>query len=129
MVRLISVPEDILLYAFRYALGRRSYAVGLVALEMRMRAKDMWRFRKQIVSEIEYAIMHDLAGDPCDVEEWKIVRKTFTDKDELIYIACPEHGPYDTTDIFPTDLMLDTWKCPICDSLLIWMYGVSPKED
>jgi ribosome biogenesis SPOUT family RNA methylase Rps3 len=46
--------RDILCYAFRYALGRRSYAVGIVIDELRRNWDDLTPFdRKLIKKEID----------------------------------------------------------------------------
>ena len=63
--------EDILLYAFRYALGRQSYAVGVVvdALEY---AWDGLRpdTRELIAKETKEAIATGSAGAAMGVAEW-----------------------------------------------------------
>lgn len=61
--------------AFRYALGRRTYAVECIStvlarLAPKMRTED----RDLIVREIEEALAKGNAGDACDIESWKKLR-------------------------------------------------------
>lgn len=52
--KVFCVPEDILFYAFRYALGRRTYAVADVASEVRAHNPTLSnKTRLLIVKEIE----------------------------------------------------------------------------
>lgn len=51
--------RDILIYAFRYALGRRSYSVGIVIDELKRNWKDFPEHdRKLIKREIRDAVGH-----------------------------------------------------------------------
>lgn len=77
----MNVEEHILFYAFRYTLGRRTYAVSQVANEI-IKHKDQLsdNTRKLIVKEIDaqkektpYGL-----GDQCDVEAWLAVRKVLS---------------------------------------------------
>ena len=66
------VKEDFIVYAFRYALGRVTYASQDVSDYL----IDNWhRFSKhtqsQIVEEIEQAIERNDAGMECDINMWK----------------------------------------------------------
>lgn len=66
--------EMILVFAFRYALGRMSTAPGIVADVLIKRWNEMDpHARYQVQSEIEAAIDRGGAGQPCDVETWKKV--------------------------------------------------------
>lgn len=57
--------------AFRYALGRRTYAVGCVADELLRFADAMDPFDKTLIaSEIRVALDKGEAGDECDVRAW-----------------------------------------------------------
>jgi hypothetical protein len=72
-----ALDEDILLFcAFRYALGRRSYVVGTIAMIIRDNWNDLSSAqRDQYVKEIREAIDKNRAGDKMDVEEWnKIIQ-------------------------------------------------------
>lgn len=65
--------EDILFFAFRYALGRRTGAVELVVREL-VRKWDKLRpqTQKQIKDEIrEYPEKWISLGDECDIREWE----------------------------------------------------------
>jgi hypothetical protein len=67
-----AVLEQILVCAFRYALGRAT----LVTLEARIWLETWWHIlkphtRKQIQDEIREAIEKGKAGEPMDVEAWK----------------------------------------------------------
>ena len=74
---MIEVPEDILLYAFRYALGRRSYAVGLVANQMMIHRDSLKRFSKTIVEDIESCTYYDKSLDRIDLDVWDEIRDVF----------------------------------------------------
>ena len=69
---MIIVPKTILLFAFRYALGRRSYAVSTVTSAIR----DNWNFlpsnmQRQLQQEIiDYKQEHKTLGDNCDEANW-----------------------------------------------------------
>jgi len=63
---------DITCYAFRYALGRKSYAVGIVCQYLKDHWKELpMRIREQIQSEIKTAIEKSDAGMDMDVKSWK----------------------------------------------------------
>ena len=67
-----SVNGDMfILAAFRYALGRRTYAVACVADELLRFADAMDPFHKMLIAkEIREAIERGEAGDECDVRAW-----------------------------------------------------------
>jgi hypothetical protein len=76
MSNLIEVEEDIILYAFRYALGRQSYSVSDVA-EIIVKNKDKLSIMSKniIIKEInELFERHDGLVFPID-DVWKIVLK------------------------------------------------------
>ena len=65
---------ELLLFGFRYALGRRSAAVS----SMSERLIKYWDLlpeftREQIHIDIRHAIQHQISGDDCDVWEWEKV--------------------------------------------------------
>lgn len=69
-----STDETILVFAFRYALGRKSTAPGFVADVLTKRWSDLQpHSRLQVQREISSAIDMGEAGQPCDVETWKQV--------------------------------------------------------
>lgn len=66
--------ETILVFAFRYALGRRSTAPGIVANHLIKQWADLsMHSRAQVKEEIRTAINRGDAGHPCDVETWREV--------------------------------------------------------
>lgn len=76
----VPVPVDsvFLMYAFRYALGRQSYAVADVAntlLDYRGHLREDWRV--QIVRDIDEAIAEGRAGADFDVKRWAEVADAF----------------------------------------------------
>lgn len=68
------VTEDMVVYAFRYALGRKTYAVQDVSDYL---IENWHRFSKhtqsQIIDDIEKAIERGEAGMECDIKMWKAV--------------------------------------------------------
>lgn len=73
----MSYNEDILFYAFRYALGRMTYAVHDVASEIiRNEASISPRTRALMIQEIGEAIEKGNAGMDMDVREWQRVADT-----------------------------------------------------
>ena len=73
-MKLKPTEETILVFAFRYALGRKTGAPGLVAGQLIEKWPRIARWsQEQIHSEIESAIRRGDAGDACDVETWKTV--------------------------------------------------------
>ncbi|MGV0949293.1 MAG: hypothetical protein ACOYB3_01380 [Azonexus sp.] len=58
-------------FAFRYALGRRTGAVGIVVDHLTKHWSSLNRFdREQIKKEIVQAIKMGEAGSDCDIQEW-----------------------------------------------------------
>lgn len=67
-----STDETILVFAFRYAIGRRSTAPGIVTDVLMKRWSEMNPHTQiQVQREIDSAMAMGEAGDPCDVETWK----------------------------------------------------------
>ena len=65
------VSEDILFYAFRYALGRMTYAVADVAGEIRAHNPTLSnKTRALIIKEIKEAEADDGLGMDMDRKEW-----------------------------------------------------------
>lgn len=65
------VPEDILFYAFRYALGRMTYAVADVASEIRAHNPTLTnKTRALIIKEIKEADKANALGMDMDRKEW-----------------------------------------------------------
>jgi hypothetical protein len=69
----IEVPTVILMYAFRYALGRKTGAPSTISTEI---SRNIAQFKpwelKQIVKEIlEHEEYFGDLGDDCDKEEWR----------------------------------------------------------
>lgn len=68
----VSVDPYMMLCAVRYALGRTSYMVGMVAEELRRVASFLpSELRVVIARDISEALNRNEAGDPCDQREWK----------------------------------------------------------
>ena len=64
--------EDITFYAFRYALGRMTYAVGeVVDYLIENWNKLQIQTKEKICIEIDKAIIEKRAGMECDVEQWQ----------------------------------------------------------
>lgn len=64
--------ESIYFYAFRYALGRRTYAVSEVVAEL----KNNWeRFSESMQVQIQQEILNaqhaNQLGDKCDRDSWQ----------------------------------------------------------
>lgn len=69
----IVADEGIIVYAFRYALGRMSYSVDEVATAIEQNADVISiKMKSLMVREISHAIVNDSAGMPMDVERWKM---------------------------------------------------------
>jgi hypothetical protein len=72
------VSENMIMWAFRYALGRRTGAVQDVIECLDKHWKSLKQFtRDQIKIEIKIAIDRDEAGSQCDVNNWKRVLEEF----------------------------------------------------
>ena len=76
----VGVQPVMLMYAFRYALGRQSYAVGDVA-DTLIRYYDELRpdWREQIMRDIEVAVREGRAGGRMEVETWQGVARVMQD--------------------------------------------------
>ena len=70
--KLTKKEQDLLVCSFRYALGRQTCIVSTVVdyLIADWEGLNDWQ-QKQIREDIEHAIEHKLAGDVCDVYQWK----------------------------------------------------------
>jgi hypothetical protein len=68
----------IAVFAFRYALGRRSAAPSIMSdyLIEHINMFEDWE-KDQIVEEIAFAIRTKNAGEACDVEDWAKVVEVF----------------------------------------------------
>lgn len=74
-----NISENILFFAFRYALGRRTGAVSEVTdMLMRNVAKLTPETREQIIREIEGQHRLGGLGDACDAQIWQEVAETLT---------------------------------------------------
>ena len=78
------VNEDILFYAFRYFLGRKTYAVSETVNAL----KENWNMlssnsKKIIIQEIEDARNEDGLGMECDKKQWlSLLNYSFHDNNE-----------------------------------------------
>jgi hypothetical protein len=74
----VEVDIIFLLYAFRYALGRRSYAVQDVAEVMMANVGKFTAHEQSLVAhEIAEALAQDRAGMDMDRRTWENVRSVF----------------------------------------------------
>lgn len=72
----ITVTTDILIYSFRYALGRQSYCVSDVVKNI----KDNWEKlnindKQLIIKEIKIAIENNKIGMEIDKKNWEEILK------------------------------------------------------
>ena len=68
------VNENIIMYAFRYSLGRKTYSVQeVVEVIIGNWSRFKPHTREQIIKEIEDAIERNEVGMECDVNEWKSI--------------------------------------------------------
>lgn len=73
----ISVTHDILFFAFRYALGRRTFAPSIVARQIKQNIKEMpTNDLNTIDMEIMEAWVAGGLGDECDVRTWVNLQDT-----------------------------------------------------
>lgn len=73
--------ESLLVYSFRYALGRMTYAVSDVALAIIQNKHVLHPYTKALIrKEIAVAIEIGEAGMEMDVEEWSNVYAELTDE-------------------------------------------------
>ena len=74
MSRLVELDYVFLCYAFRYALGRRTYVVNDVyrALEKYWDVLPA-HTKENIQKEIREAINYNNAGDDCDKKQWETI--------------------------------------------------------
>lgn len=65
------VSENMMMWAFRYALGRRTGAVDDVCMHLKNNWGELEAFTQdQIQEEIKTAIRTNGAGDDCDIQNW-----------------------------------------------------------
>lgn len=68
----IIVDSEVLFYAFRYALGRKTYVVNDVVRALREHWTTMKVNEQRLIhKEILEAIKENNAGMDCDITEWK----------------------------------------------------------
>jgi len=66
-----SEQRDLLIYAFRYTLGRATYAPHTVIAVLKKSWNNISQGDKRLYQrEIKEAIEHDMAGHDLDKEEW-----------------------------------------------------------
>jgi hypothetical protein len=65
---------DMLIYAFRYTLGRRTYSTSTMSEHLRTYWEALPLPWQQLVQrEIREAIESKCAGDECDIQTWRTV--------------------------------------------------------
>lgn len=74
--------EDVLFFAFRYALGRRTAAVSIMVDEIKARWHELRpSTQEQMQDEIKrYPEMYGSLGDQCDIVSWQEVLDLKVDK-------------------------------------------------
>ena len=73
-VKMFEVNEEIIMYAFRYSLGRMTPAVSQVTDLLIENWHRLAAYtREQIVREIKEAINSNRAGMDCDIVRWRSV--------------------------------------------------------
>ena len=67
--------DELVFLSFRYALGRRTYITHTVAHDYISKYWDILKdsTKDRIKKEIKEAIEADLAGDSCDIDNWKTI--------------------------------------------------------
>ena len=75
----------ICIFSLRYALGRRTYAPGLVVSYVKQRwfdldEKDRRLMCTQFVRDIHQAIDMGCAGDKCDIDTWTSFAEWLTER-------------------------------------------------
>lgn len=69
--------DTLMFYAFRYVLGRMTYAVSdVVELIIRYKSIISENHKSLMIKEINEAIENGHAGMDCDISEWKNVLET-----------------------------------------------------
>ena len=75
--------REFMIYAFRYALGRKTYATSTVSNVIRHSWDEITKHDKELIQrEIREAIELGLAGDDCDVRSWQSLLHLCTEKIE-----------------------------------------------
>lgn len=70
------VNENMIMWSFRYALGRRTGAVTDVVETLKRIWKELEPFtQQQIREEIQNALRVNSAGDTCDIVQWQKILK------------------------------------------------------
>ena len=73
-MREIIIEENVLFWAFRYALGRSTYAVGDVADAITRNWSELSRSSQfKIKQEISKALVHNDAGMDVDAKAWEAI--------------------------------------------------------
>ena len=67
-----SEQRDIILYAFRYALGRMTYSVSTMVDVLDRNWAVLSKSDKELIQrEIRFAISNECIGMKCDKEQWQ----------------------------------------------------------
>lgn len=82
----MSIDSDIVFYAFRYALGRKTYAVADVCMYVSKYKKELSsRVRRAMITEIEAAIARDQAGMDIDIACWDKLKNELKEYELQMY--------------------------------------------
>lgn len=66
--------DELLFYAFRYALGRNSYIVSIIAGKLCKYRMSLKPDTKELIrNEIKAALLDNRTGYECDRAQWEIV--------------------------------------------------------
>ena len=72
----MNLPSYIMIYSFRYALGRRTSAPDDVASEIRKHVKEFQKWEiEQMIHEISYEEERNNLGDNCDKHIWVCLKE------------------------------------------------------
>lgn len=67
--------KTMIIFSFRYALGRQSMAPSIIKDIINEYKEILSEHDKlQIINDIDHAVEHNMAGMDCDVKTWKSVK-------------------------------------------------------
>lgn len=71
-----NTPVWLVIAAFRYALGRRTYITSMMSEYLIKNSNLLTKEVKElIINEIDFAIKDNAIGDPCDRYYWEIAKE------------------------------------------------------
>ncbi len=76
--------HTIMFYAYRYAMGRRTYVTQEMSDLLIKYQHDLnWQTQQKIALEIGRRIKNNEAGDDCDVKNWLRVKKEYENDSKI----------------------------------------------